>query len=187
MDDPHLVAGAAGGDVETLFEQFLVAKGERAALRGVNERDEDDVAFVALELRGVSTEEAMELVAVRGKMTAEQVIDLQRLIVADQRNHAEAGGLPGIVFLVFRLLDGGGEERGSSQGFLTIDFAVAARAGNAIRDRVRAETNAAGGAQRVAAPIVGNHVAELHDLRNTTEMLDKAGGAAEGLAREIID
>src|SRR5882672_3960887 len=99
MDNPHLVAGAAGGDVETLLEQFLVAEGERAALRGVNERDEDDVALVALELRGVSTKEAMELVAVRRKMAAEQVIDLQRLIVADQRNHAEAGGLSGIVFL----------------------------------------------------------------------------------------
>src|SRR5882724_5309395 len=63
MDNPHLVAGAAGGDVETLLEQFLVAEGERAALRSVNERDKNDVALVALELRGVSTEEAMELVA----------------------------------------------------------------------------------------------------------------------------
>src|SRR5882672_7226556 len=187
VDNPHLVAGAAGGDVETLLEQFLVAEGEQAALRGVHQRDKDYVAFVALELRGVSAEEAMELVAVRGKMTAEQVIDLQRLFVADQRNHAEAGRLSGIVFLVFRLLDCGGEERGSSQGFLTIDFAVAARAGDAISDGVRPETNAAGVAQRFDAPIVGNHVAELHDLRNATEMLDKAGGAAEGLAREIVD
>ncbi len=137
VDNPHLVASAAGSDVETLFEQFLVAEGERAALRRVNQRDEDDVAFVALELRGVSAEEAMELVAVRRKMTAEQIIDLQRLFVANQRNHAETGGLSAIVFLVFRLLDRRGEERGSSQGFLTIDFAVAARAGDAISDGVR--------------------------------------------------
>src|SRR6266849_791883 len=129
----------------------------------------------------------MKFVAVRGKMAAEQIIDLQRLIVADQRNHAEAGGLSGIVFLVFRLLDGGGEERGSSQGFLTIDFAVTARAGDAIRDGVRPETNAAGVAQRFDAPIVGDHVAELDDFRDTAEMLDKAGGAAKGLAREIVD
>src|SRR6266446_1854787 len=120
-------------------------------------------------------------------MTAEQIIDFQRLFVADQRNHAEAGGLSGVVFLVFRLLDRRGEERGSSQGFLTIDFAVAARAGDAIRDGVRAKTNAAGVAQRFDAPIVGNHVAELDDFRDTTEMLDKASGAAEGLAREIVD
>src|SRR2546422_1013639 len=185
VDNPHLVAGTAGGDVETLLEQFLVAEGERAALRGVNERDEDDVALVALELRGVSTEEAMELVAVRGKMTAEQVIDLQRLIVADQRNHAEAGGLPGIIFLVFRLLDRRGEERGSGQGFLTIDFAVAARARNAIRDGVRPETNAAGVAQGFDAPIVGNHVAELDDFWDATEMLEKAGCVTKGMAREI--
>src|SRR5258708_33476924 len=120
-------------------------------------------------------------------MTAEQIIDLQRLIVADQRNHAEAGGLPGIIFLVFRLLDRRCEERGSSQGFLTIDFAVAARAGDAISDGVRAETNAAGVAQRFDAPIVGNHVAELDDFRDTTEMLDKGRGGAKGLAREIVD
>jgi len=48
VDNPHLVAGAAGGYVEALLEQLLGGEGERAALRGVQERDEDDVAFVAL-------------------------------------------------------------------------------------------------------------------------------------------
>jgi hypothetical protein len=64
VDNPHLIAGAAGGDVEALLEEFLVAKRERAALCGVNQRNEDYVAFVALELGGVSAEKAVELVAV---------------------------------------------------------------------------------------------------------------------------
>ncbi len=54
VDNPHLVTGATGGDVEALLEQFLIAKRERAALSGVDERDEDDVALVALELSGVT-------------------------------------------------------------------------------------------------------------------------------------
>src|SRR5712664_4755336 len=126
VDNPHLVAGAAGGDVETLLEQFLVAEGERAALRSVNQRDEDDVAFVALELGGISAEEAVELVAVGREMGTEKIVNLDGLFIADQRNHAEAGGLSRIVFLIFRLLDRRGEEGGSGQGLLTIDLAVAA-------------------------------------------------------------
>src|SRR5260370_24110005 len=54
VDNPHLVAGAAGGDVEALLEEFLVAKRERAALSSVNQRDEHDVTFVDLQLSGVS-------------------------------------------------------------------------------------------------------------------------------------
>ena len=65
MNDPHLVAGAAGGDVETLLEEFLVTHGERAALRGVHKRNENDVALVALELRGVTAEQAVEFVAIK--------------------------------------------------------------------------------------------------------------------------
>src|SRR5229473_3155725 len=126
VDNPHLVAGAAGGDVEALLEQFLVAEGERAALRSVNQRDEDDVALVALELGGISAEEAVEFVAVGREMGTEKIVNLDGLFVADQRNHAEAGGLSRIVFLIFRLLDRRGEEGGGGQGLLTIDLAVAA-------------------------------------------------------------
>src|SRR5256886_7151891 len=42
-------------------------------------------------------------------------------------------------------------------------------------------------AQRLDAPIVGNHVAELNDFRDATEMLDKASRAAEGLPRQVVD
>ena len=58
MDDPHLVAGAACGHIETLFEQFLVPEGQGAALGGVDEGDKDNVALVALELRGVPAQNA---------------------------------------------------------------------------------------------------------------------------------
>src|SRR5260370_42216795 len=62
VDDPHLVAGAAGGDVEALLEELLVAEGERAALRGGPQRREDDGAFVALDLGGCAAQKAVEFV-----------------------------------------------------------------------------------------------------------------------------
>jgi len=64
VDNPHLVASGAGGDVEALLETILIAKRERAALRGVNQRNEDDVAFVAWNLSGVTAQKAMKFVAV---------------------------------------------------------------------------------------------------------------------------
>src|SRR4029077_15136616 len=84
VDNPHLVAGAAGGDVEALLEEFLVAEGERAVLRGVHERDEDDVAFVALELSGVTAQETMEFIAVGRKMGSEEIVNLDGLFVTDE-------------------------------------------------------------------------------------------------------
>src|SRR5258708_7547359 len=120
-------------------------------------------------------------------MGTKKIVNLDGLFIADQRNYAEAGGLPGIVFLVFGLLDSRDQERGSGERFLAIDFAVAAGAGNTISDGVRTETNAAGIAQRLDAVIVGNQIAELDDFRDATEMFDEASSAAKGLAREIVD
>src|SRR5260370_25728679 len=92
VDNPHMVAGPAGGDVEALLEQFLIAKRERAALSGVNQRNKDDVAFVALELSGVTAEKAMKFVAVGPEMGTEQIVNLDGLFIADQGNEDEAAG-----------------------------------------------------------------------------------------------
>jgi hypothetical protein len=64
VNDPHLIAGTARGHIETLLEQFLVAKGKRSALRRVNQGYKDHVAFITLELSGISAEEAVEFVAI---------------------------------------------------------------------------------------------------------------------------
>src|SRR5258708_7162001 len=120
-------------------------------------------------------------------MGTKKIVNLDGLFIADQRNYAEAGGLPGIVFLVFGLLDSRDQERGSGERFLAIDFAVAAGAGNTISDGVRTEPNAAGIAQRFDAVIVGNQIAELDDFRDAAEMFDQASSATKGLAREIVD
>src|SRR4029077_14904297 len=113
--------------------------------------------------------------------------NLDGLFIADQRNDAEAGGLSGIVLLIFRLLDGRRKEGSGGQRFLTIDFAVTAGPRDMIGDGVRAEPDAAGIAQGLDAVIVGNQVAELDDFRDATEMFHKASGAAERLAREVVD
>ena len=56
-----------------------------------------------------------------------------------------------------------------------------------MSDGVRPEVDAACVAQGLDAAVVGNHVAELNDLRDTPEVFDQAGGAAERLARKIVD
>ena len=82
MDDPHLVSGATGGNVETLLEEFLIAEGQGAALGGVDEGDKDDIAFVALELRGVPAQKVALLVSVRGDVLTQEIVNFNCLFVA---------------------------------------------------------------------------------------------------------
>src|SRR6516162_7493522 len=187
MDHPHLVASAAGGDVEALLEKLLVAHGQRPALSRVYKRDKDDVALIALELRGVAAEQAVELVAIGRDMRTQQVVDLERLFIADKRHDAEAERLTCTIVLILALLHRRGDERSRGQGFLAIDLAVAAGTRNAIGHRVRKHMHTAGVAQGLDAPIVGNHVAELNDFRDATEMLDKTSRAAERLPRQVVN
>jgi len=187
MNDPHLIAGAASRDVETLFEEFLVAQGERTTFGRVHQGDEHHVAFVSLELRGVPAEYAMEFVAVGRDVGTDQVVDFDGLLVANQRNHSEAQCLARVILPVFGLLQRGRKERSDGQGFLAINLAVAGGAGNAMRDSVRPQMDSARVTQRLDAAVVRNHIAELDDLRNAPEMLDETGRAAERLACEIVD
>src|SRR6266850_1793693 len=107
MNDPHLIAGAASRDVETLFEEFLVAQGERTTFGRVHQGDEHHVAFVSLELRGVPAEYAMEFVAVGRDVGTDQVVDFDGLLVANQRNHSDAQCLARVILPVFGLLQRG--------------------------------------------------------------------------------
>src|SRR2546428_9419967 len=120
-------------------------------------------------------------------MSAQQIVDFDGLLVADQGNDAEAERLSRAILFVLGLFDSRGNQRGDGESFLAIDLAVAAGAWDAKSDGVRQQAHTAGVAQRLDPPIVGNHVAELDDLRDAAEVLDKAGGAAEGLPREIVD
>src|SRR6266581_2159063 len=120
-------------------------------------------------------------------MSAQQIVDFDGLFVANQRNDAEAERLSRAILFVLGLVDGRGHQRGDGESFLTIDLAVAAGARDAKSDGVGEQAHAAGVAQRLDPPIVRNHVAELDDFRDTAEVLDEAGGAAEGLPRQVID
>ena len=137
VDDPHLVAGAASGDVEALLEKLLVAHGKRATLGGIHERNENDVALVALELRGVAAEQAVKFVAIRRDVGAQQIVDFERLFVADERNYAEAERLARAIVLILGLLYRGSDEGRSGQRLLAIHFAVAAGSRNVIGNGVR--------------------------------------------------
>src|SRR5215472_5470719 len=103
MDDPHLVTPAAGGNVEALFEELLIAQPQRAAFRGIDQGDEDHVALVTLELRRAAAKQAMHLIAVGREILAQQTIDRDRLIVADQRNYPETNRPSVFVDLILRL------------------------------------------------------------------------------------
>ncbi len=144
VNDPHLVACAAGSDIETLFEKFLIAQRERAAFSCIDQRNENHVALVTLELRGVSAQHPMEFVAVGRNVRANQVIDFDGLLVAHQRNHSEAQRLPRVVLLIFGLLHRGRKQRGDGDSFLAIDLAVAVGPRDAMRNGVRPEVDAAG-------------------------------------------
>jgi hypothetical protein len=56
-----------------------------------------------------------------------------------------------------------------------------------MRDGVWPQMDAVCVAQGLDAAVVGNHIAELDDLRNAPEMFDKTRRAAERLPSEIVD
>src|SRR5207245_10782896 len=90
MDDPHLVTGAAGGDVETLLEKFLVAERKSAARCGIHKGNENHIAVIGLELRGIAAEQAVKLVAIGCDMSAQPIVDFDGLLVAEHVNDEEA-------------------------------------------------------------------------------------------------
>src|SRR4029077_6480502 len=129
----------------------------------------------------------MEFIAVRRDVGPNQVVDLDGLFVANERNNSDTQRLACVILSVFGLLHHGREQRSDVQGFLTIDLTVAAGSRNAMCDSVRPQSDAACIAQGLDATVVGNHVAELDDLRNAPEMFNEACSATERLARKIVD
>ena len=84
VDDPELIAGAAGGDVEALLESVIVAQRKRATgARTVHEGEENDIPLVALELRRIAAEETVAHVA--------DVAGTYRLEVAPLEKNAPPG------------------------------------------------------------------------------------------------
>src|SRR5881396_2126703 len=156
-------------------------------LGGIDKGNKNDVTFIALELSGVSAKHAVQLVPVGRNMRANEIVNLNRLLVTHQRYHAEAERLSRVVLLILRLLNCRGDQRCNGKGFLAIDFAVATGTRHAVSDRVRPQMHAACVAQGLDTAIIRNHVAELNDLRNAAEMFDKASSAAERLARQIVN
>src|SRR5262249_1457975 len=115
VNNPHLVARTAGGNIETLLKEFLIAEGKRAAFGSIDKRNKNDVALIALELCGVSAKYAVELVAIRRNTRANQVVDFDGLLVANERDDPETHRLACIILLVFGLLHGRSEKRSHSE------------------------------------------------------------------------
>lgn len=62
MDHPHLVAGTACGNVVSLLEHLLVAKGERTACGCVDHGKKHYVSLIALELSRGAAEDSVAIV-----------------------------------------------------------------------------------------------------------------------------
>ena len=116
MDDPELVARAADGDIVAFFEKVLrsgVALGVGAFVwRAVHHGQEDDIAFVALELGCVAAEQAVFGENIRGDAGAQFAVDENGLLVAEERDDSEARGASGFVDFVFLVVEAGDEQRG---------------------------------------------------------------------------
>src|SRR2546430_17550428 len=156
-------------------------------LGGIDKRNKNDVAFITLELSGVSAKHAVQLVPVGRDMRANEIVNLNRLLVTHQRYHAEAERLSRIIFLILRLLNCRSNQRCNGKGFLAIDFSIATGTRHAVSDRVRPQMHAACVAQGLDTAIIRNHVTELNNLWNAAEMFDKASSTAERLARQIVN
>ena len=65
MDDPHLISSSTRRDVEPLLEETarpISSKTEGTTLWNVDHREEHDVTFVTLELRGITANDPPSLV-----------------------------------------------------------------------------------------------------------------------------
>src|SRR5216110_1947004 len=156
-------------------------------LGGIDKGNKNNVALVTLELSGVSAKHAMQLVPVGRDVRADEIVNLNRLLVTHQRHHTEAEWLSRVVLLILRLLNRRSNQRCNGKGFLAIDFSIATGTGHAVSDRVRPQMHAACVAQGLDTAIIRNHVTELNNLRNAAEMFDKASSTAERLARQIVN
>ncbi len=88
MHQPQLIARTANRDVVALLVEVLrpgIAVGELTIFRrAINHREEDDIAFVALELRCVATQQAMLYENIRWEAAPELALNTQALLVTEQ-------------------------------------------------------------------------------------------------------
>jgi hypothetical protein len=74
VDDPELIASAAGSNIESLFVSIIWSELAQwqwpAAGRRVEQSEKDHIAFIALELARVTTLDATAHVFLGGQMTA---------------------------------------------------------------------------------------------------------------------
>ena len=126
VDDPHLVAGAAGGNVKPLLEEFLVAKRKWTVLCRIDKRDENYITFVTLELRGVPAEDAMKLVTLGRNVPAKKIVNFDGLLIANERDNSKTERLTRFIRFVLRLFHRRSKKGSHRKGFLKVDLAVAA-------------------------------------------------------------
>jgi len=83
MDHPHLIACATRRHVVALLKHLLIAESQRPAGRSVHDREENNIALIALELRGRAAQNAMALIQIRSNVRVQQSVDFKGLVFAD--------------------------------------------------------------------------------------------------------
>ncbi len=88
MYDPHLVPRAARGDVVAALVLLAVNESERPVTVGrVDHRQKHHVAFVALEVSGVSADDPAQFVLACVEVLSQKGVDLLRLRLGEETDH----------------------------------------------------------------------------------------------------
>src|ERR1700674_4634275 len=106
MNNPHLISGAARGNVEALLKHLLFAEWQGPAFSSIHDRKEHEIALVTLKLCCSTTENSAALKFFRRKASAQLLLDLERLVFPDKRDNANRYSFSMFVQLVFLLFSG---------------------------------------------------------------------------------
>ena len=175
-DAPHLVLGAAGGDVDPLPVRFFGHRPDAPAFAGGDDQgQEHDVPFVALEVVGVAAADPPPFHLLLAERLDELALDQFGLPVTEQGDDAE--GLAVVARVGAQLGDLADDVVGFGRVGVGAGFPVAV--GNVDVDD--ALPGRVGGlfAQRQDCAAVGELVGELDDFRQAAEVLAEHDDARE--------
>src|SRR5213594_155888 len=182
VDDPQLITRAAGRYVVDALPLVRATQGQRLALRrGIDDREEDDVALVPLKLGGVAAQDPAASILGRAHAPSQDRVDLERLLRANHADRADRAA-----FELFEPADGR-DQRGHFEGFRIVRLVLRDRALDPVRDQVRVDLAGGRLAQGQDLSAIAELIAELDDLGDTAEVLDQPDDAPEGLAGQIVD
>ena len=173
VHEPELVAGAGDGHVPALLHHAVGAVGllpeGKPGRGGVNEREDHDVALVALEFGRNAAVDAAALDLARVEVLDEQAADAVDLRAVHASHRDDAEGLA----VVGGIMDHRTKQADDGLGLLFVDAVVARRAAGAPGHHRGLEARGRGVAKRPDRAVVGKAAAPTDDFGHGAEVLDE--------------